>query len=119
MPLHPLAKNLRDERIALAPEFDSPAVARCCDAWNRAFQAAKAAGTNPVSVYLRANEAYHAALPPLSSQQNLCYFIACVAHGIATRAICDPHARGLLEAAKVASRAFRYAANQPKQKTEN
>jgi hypothetical protein len=89
MPLHPLAKNLPEEHIALAPYFHSSAVARCCKARNRAFKAHREVGTNPVSTSLRANEAYRNAMPPLSSPQNLYGFIACVAHGVVVRAICD------------------------------
>jgi hypothetical protein len=48
MPLHPLAKDLPEEHIALAPEFHSPAVARCCQAWNRAFKSHLQGGTNHV-----------------------------------------------------------------------
>jgi len=111
MPVHPNAKNMREEHIALAPVFHSPAVARCCKAWNRAFKAHREGGTNPVSIYLRANEAYREAMPPLSSPQNLCDFIACVAHGVTVRAICDIQAAALLQAAGVASRAFKLVAN--------
>ena len=65
MPVHPNAKNMREEHIALAPVFHSPAVARCCKAWNRAFKAHREGGTNPVSIYLRANEACQRHAAPL------------------------------------------------------
>ena len=35
MPIHPNARKMREEHIALAPVFHSPAVSRCCKAWNR------------------------------------------------------------------------------------
>jgi hypothetical protein len=93
MPLHPLAKDLPEEHIALAPEFHSPAVARCCQAWNRAFKSHLQGGANPVSVHLRANEAYRNAMPPLSTPQ--------------TSATLSP----ALHTAGVASRAFKLAAS--------
>ena len=111
MPLHRLAENTPEEHLALDPEFDSPAVARCCKAWNRAFKAHREGGTNPVSTNLRANEAYRNAMPPLSSPRNICDFVACVTHAIVVRAICLEHAAPLLQAAGVASRAFKLAAS--------
>ena len=63
MPLHPPVKNQAETHLALAPEFQSPAVARCCKAWNRAFKAHTDAGTSSVWVPVRANEAYRSAMP--------------------------------------------------------
>ena len=111
MPLHPLAKNLPVQRMALAPEFHSPAVARCCQAWNRVYRANRKAGTNPISTSLRANEAYRNAMPPLSSPRNICDFVACVAYALVVRAMCQEQATSLLHAAGVASRAFKLAAS--------
>jgi hypothetical protein len=113
MPQHPPVKNQAPTHLALAPEFQSPAVARCCKAWNRAFKAHTDARTNPVWVPIRANEAYRSAMPPLTTPQNLCDFIACVAHGVSVRAICLIHATSLLAAARVASSAFRLVENPP------
>jgi hypothetical protein len=111
MPVHPQAKNLPVEHMALAPEFHSPAVARCCQAWNRVYRANRKAGTNPISTSLRANEAYRNAMPPLSSPRNICDFVACVAYALVVRAMCQEQATSLLHAAGVASRAFKLAAS--------
>ena len=108
MPLHPPVKNQAETHLALAPEFQSPAVARCCKAWNRAFKAHTDAGTSSVWVPVRANEAYRSAMPPLTTPQNLCDFVACVAHGVAVRTILPAHATSLLDAARVAARAFKF-----------
>ena len=111
MPLHPLAKNMPEEYLAVPPGFHSPAIARCCKAWNRAYKYHRERGTNPISFHLRANEAYREAMPPLSSPQNLCDFIACLTHAITVRAICLEHAASLMHAAGMASRAFKLVAN--------
>ena len=97
--------------IALAPKFHNPAVARCCHAWNRVFKANSKAGTNPVLIYIRANEAYRFAMPPLSTPESLPDFVACVTHGIALNTIPMVHAAAMMNAAKVATRAFTIAAN--------
>jgi hypothetical protein len=57
---------------------------------------------------VRANEAYRSAMPPLTTPQNLCDFVACVAHGVAVRTILPAHATSLLDAARVAARAFKF-----------
>jgi hypothetical protein len=111
MPVHPLAKNMPEEYLALAPGFHSPAVARCCKAWNRAFKAQLKGGTSPISIRLRASEAYREAMPPLTSPQNLCDFIACVAHAVTVKAMCMEHAASLMHAAGMASRAFKLLAS--------
>jgi len=113
MPQHPSVGSMPRQHIALDPEFQSPAVARCCNAWNRAFKAYTEAGCSPVFITVRANEAYRNAMPPLSSPQNLSDFVACVAHGVTVRAICLAHATPLLAAAKVASSVFRLVENSP------
>ena len=110
MPRHNQAKDNVSNRIALAPEFQNPAVARCCKAWNRSFNANLKAGTDPVLVYVRANEAYRFAMPPLSNLQNLCDFVACVAHGLVLNTIPMPHAAAMMDAARVASHALKTAA---------
>ena len=114
MPLHPEAKKMREPLLGLAPEFHSPAVARCCKAWNRTYRAHRIGGTNPVSSLVRANEAYRAAMPPLSSPQNLCDFIACVAHGVTVLTVDILQAAPLLDAARAATRALKLASDEAK-----
>jgi hypothetical protein len=111
MPPHSVTNDNVLNPIALAPEFHNPAVARCCKAWNRVFTANQKAGTDPVLVYVRANEAFRFAMPPLSTPRDLCDFVACVAHGLVLNTLALPHAAALINAARVASHAFRLAAN--------
>jgi hypothetical protein len=100
-PLEPM------DNIDLAPEFDCPAIRRCCQAWYSAFRAAQVANTNPVSVRMRANEAYRYAMPPLTSTENVRDFVACVVHGMMVGAIVDERGTRWLYAAQVAASAFR------------
>jgi hypothetical protein len=111
MPCPPQAKDTVLNQIALAPEFNHPAVARCCKAWNLSFKANLKAGTDPVLIYVRANEAYRFAMPPLSTPESLCDYVACVAHGVVLNIIPLVHAAAMMDAARVASGAFRIAAN--------
>jgi len=97
------------DNIDLAPEYSCPAIDRCCKAWYAAFQKAQAAGTNPVSVRLRANEAYRFAMPPLNSVQNIKDFMACVVHGIMVGAIVDERGNRWIQAARVAAEMYRKA----------
>ena len=80
----------------------NPAILRCCNAWITAHQNALAKGTNPVSALLRGNEAYRAAMPPLSGAENIRDYIACLAHGMASRTIILSVGAGLLSVARTA-----------------
>ena len=99
--------------LTLNPVFCSPAVTRCCEAWKIVYQAERAKGTPGVSCYLRANEAYRYAMPPLTSAKNIRDYIACVAHGMMARTIDMIVAPKLIAIAKVAVWAQRRA---PKEK---
>src|SRR4051794_3159117 len=107
MPRHLQAKDSIFNRVSLPPGFHNAAVERCCKAWHRSFKANSKAGTDPVIVIVRANEAYRFAMPPLTTPQNLCDFIACVTHALALNLMPLPHASALMEAARAASHAFR------------
>jgi len=111
MPPHSETNDNIHNPIALAPEFHNPAVARCCKAWNRVFKANQKAGPAPVLIYIRANEAFRFAMPPLSTPQDLCDFVACVTHALVLNVIPLEHAAALMDAARVASRALKLAAN--------
>ncbi len=83
------------------PALLNPAVARCCEAADSAYNEAAERG----SEYLArsaANEAYRRSMPPLAGAENIRDFIACVAHGMLTNSICGSDATRLLYAAQVA-----------------
>jgi hypothetical protein len=114
MPVHPEAKYMTVEHLSLAQEYRNPAVERCCKARNRAFKYQLNRGTKPVYIYVRANAAYRDAMPPLTTPQNLCDFIACVTHGLAINVIPRYHSAPLMDAARVAARAFKLVADTAK-----
>lgn len=95
------------DHIALDPAFRNAAIARCCRAWTDAQQTERANGTAGWACYLRANEAYRNAMPPLTSGKNIRDFTACIAHGLMMRVFLPHIASRLLYAAQVAARAQR------------
>ena len=103
-----------DERLATNPAGMTPALMLCCEAWAKTLKHQRAIGTNPVSCYVRANEAYRAAMPPLNSAGNIQDFIACTAFGIMNGPIALLLAPKLLYAAQVATANLRHSA--PKSK---
>lgn len=100
-------RKLHKEPINLSNTFTSPAIERCCDAWYRAYQSAEARGVNKVSVWLRANEAYRNAMPPLDTPENIRDFVACLTHGMIVNTIVHPHSAQLLKAATLAAQIAR------------
>ena len=111
-PLEPM------DNIDLSPDFDCPAINRCCQAWYRGYKNAQAKGTNPVSVRLRANEAYRYAMPPLNSPENIRDFIACVVHGTMVGAVVDDLGTRWLYAAQVAASMFKQVKPSKPKKTK-
>jgi len=75
------------EEEASAPALQNFAVARCRDAWERAYQATAAKGKTLCSAHEDAAKAYRRAMPPLSGHQNICDFIACAGYGMLLGAI--------------------------------
>jgi hypothetical protein len=80
------------------------AVARCCEAYNARFRAARASQDHLATARTEAREAYRLAMPPLSGSRNISNFVACVAHGMLIEAISGPDAARLLSAAQIANR---------------
>jgi hypothetical protein len=80
----------------------NPAVARCLDAWARANKAERAKGKNKSEASIDADRAYRDAMPPLSGQENIGDFIACVSYAMIIGAIRDDLGTKLLYAAQVA-----------------
>ena len=85
----------------------NPAIARCSEAWERVFRAELAKGSSPSFAQYNANHAYRNALPPLSGYDNICDFIACVAHGMLIGAIQEKNGAKFLYAAQIALGAVR------------
>jgi hypothetical protein len=85
-----------------SPALKNPAVARCCDAWESAFQAESKKCGNQYGARSEANTAYRKAMPPLSGHQGVSDFIACVTYGMLIEAIRNEDASKLLYAAQVA-----------------
>lgn len=83
-----------------------PAIRRCCNAWQRAFDAdmAKRKPDICAEIFARgpACAAYCNAMPMLSGFDGIRDFIACVAHGVLIEAIPEKRAGHLLYAAQVA-----------------
>jgi hypothetical protein len=80
----------------------NPAVARCLNAWARANKAERAKGKSKGEASIGADRAYRAAMPPLSGQENIRDFIACVAHAMIVHIFLDDTGAKLLYAAQVA-----------------
>jgi hypothetical protein len=80
----------------------NPAVARCLQAWARVNKAERAKGKSRYEASVEADRAYRRAMPPLSGQENICDFIACVAHAMIVHVFQDDTATKLLYAAQVA-----------------
>jgi hypothetical protein len=92
----------------------NPAVARCLDAWARANKAERAKGKNRSESSIEADSAYRAAMPPLSGQENIRDFIACVTHAMIVHIFRDDTATKLLYAAQVAHTTSRGQSTPPK-----
>jgi len=100
-------RKILKEPIDLPLAFDCPAIVRCCDAWYRAFQSAESRGLATASTWLRANEAYRNAMPPLNSPENIRDFVACLTHGMIINAIVDPFSAKLLKVVALAAQIAR------------
>ena len=98
----PILSTLANNPGEPCPSLDNPAVARCVDIWERAYQAhtmKRNTGYNPDNI---AGKAYRRAMPPLTGYQNICDFIACVGYGLLIGAVHEDSAGKLLYAAQVA-----------------
>jgi hypothetical protein len=80
----------------------NPAIASCMRAWRHAYQKERVKGTSEYSATIYAGLAYRRAMPPLSGQDNIRDFIACVAYGLLIDAINDKTGPKLLYAARIA-----------------
>ncbi len=86
----------------IASTSDHPAVVRCCDAWQRAYDAEFAnSSSNSYAAYAGA-QAYRDSMPILVGFENIRDFIACTAQGILIGSIDERKSTKLLYAAQVA-----------------
>jgi len=90
------------------PVSGNPAVALCCEARNRVYLEQKARHRDEFDANCEANKAFRNAMPPLSGYENICNFVACVAHGILTGSIEGKNGSKLLYAAQVAFSTVRH-----------
>jgi hypothetical protein len=86
----------------LSPSLENPAVALCNEVWLKIHAATLKKTRNVYTARSCAGKAYRLAMPPLSGCQNICNFIACVAHGMLLGAIEDENSAKPLYAAQVA-----------------
>ena len=95
------------EALPKAPAHSNPVVARCCSAWDQAFQQAHALGKGEISACLDAAKAYRQNLPALDNSDVIRDFIACVTQGMLLGAIEGTDGTRLLYAAQVANTTLR------------
>ena len=115
-PNQPSAQNI--------PTTGNLAVARCLEAYERAYRSRLAKDGNRYAATDYAGRLYRAAMPAPSSRDGIRDFIACVAHGVLIGAISATDSKVLLYAAQVAQSALRdntapKASEPPKASVEN
>jgi hypothetical protein len=81
---------------------ENPAIAHCMSAWSRAWKIAEKAGRSDIYNSHESGIAYRHAMPPLTGEEHIRDFIACVAQGMLIGAIAGPDGARLLYAAQVA-----------------
>ena len=82
--------------------YKNPAIAHCMSAWSCAWKIAEKAGRSDIYNTHESGIAYRHAMPPLTGEENIRNFIACVAQGMLIGAIDGPDGARLLCAAQVA-----------------
>jgi hypothetical protein len=92
---------------SISSPLPSSAVARCVDAYHRAFKAERARTRNEFAAEKCAKKAFCAALPSLIGHQNIRDFIACIAQAMLLDVVGTTEASKLLYAAQVALAAVR------------
>ena len=94
---------------------ENAAVALCCRAWHITMDnelARLQKGESDYEAKKQANEAFLAAMPPLSGYQNICDFIACATQAYMWEILRQKQVEHFLAAAKLALGALRF---EPKQ----
>jgi hypothetical protein len=85
-----------------SPACIIPAVARCCEAFQLAYDADFKKRKHDFLARQVAGQAYRNLMPPLSDKESIRDFVACVAHGLLIKAIEDNSVGKLIYAAQVA-----------------
>jgi hypothetical protein len=102
------ALGLLNYGSASAAAATNPAIARCCEAWKRRYEAEKSNGESDVFAAHYGDESYRDAMPALKDYEGIRDFIACTAHGMLYEAIQYQSGTQLLYAAQVALTTLRY-----------
>ncbi|MGO8758373.1 MAG: hypothetical protein ACLQG3_09640 [Terracidiphilus sp.] len=89
------------------PALANPAVAHCCEVWQRAARLLVAADEAEIRIVRYAGAAYRSAMPPLAGPGSVSDFVACVTYGMSLGVIDPKEASKFLYAAQVAAAAFR------------
>jgi len=92
----------------------NPGVARCVCAWIRVNKAERAKGKDKYDASKAADRAYLDAMPPLSGDENIRDFIACVTQAMLADIILESSGSKLLYAAQVAYMTSRGQSKAPK-----
>ena len=100
------------------PVYQNPAIAKCSRAWRNAYEKEIANGTYEGSAARFAGQIYRRLMPPLTGQENIRDFIACVAYGLLIGAIEEKCGSKLLYAAQVAHTTLRGQSATPKTAAE-
>jgi hypothetical protein len=95
------------ESAPKAPAHSNPVVARCCSAWDQAFQQARTQGKGDIFASLDAAKAHRQNLPALDNSDVIRDFIACGTQGMLLGAIAGQDGTRLLYAAQVANTTLR------------
>jgi hypothetical protein len=94
--------SLQTKAEELFPALKNPAVAHCCDVWERVHAGSLKKKRSGASALNDASNAYCRAIPPLIGYENICDFIACVGFGMLTNMMLEASGTRLLYAAQVA-----------------
>jgi hypothetical protein len=85
-----------------SPACKIPAVARCCEAWQRAYDDEWKKDKCDFLAREAAGEAYRNVMPPLSDTESIRDFVICAAHGLLLKAIEEKTVGKLIYAAQFA-----------------
>jgi hypothetical protein len=96
------------------PALANPAVAHCCEAWQRTARSLAAEGEWEPGILKNAAAAYRSALPPLTGPESVSDFVACVAQAAIMKILRQNDVTQLLYAAQVAIGTVRREPKPPK-----
>jgi hypothetical protein len=99
--------SMPHSRPCVHPETRNPAVHRCCQARNRVLADCKGLNIPGYEAAKLASEGYLAALPDLSTTQDVKDYAACIQHAVAIQVIAACDAPALLSTARVVMQSVR------------